>query len=84
VNSEKVWLICFANLHFIKLHFCTMSTNMRNPKLLPVGDGFGFLLFCPRKTTTCYAGGKEELRARKEKTRKKLLVKIEVVCRPHN
>ena len=24
MNSEKVWLICFANLHFIKLHFCSL------------------------------------------------------------
>ena len=27
MNSEKVWLICFANLHFIKLHFCTMNSK---------------------------------------------------------
>ena len=29
MNSEKVWLICFANLHFIKLHFCTMNQEKR-------------------------------------------------------
>ena len=29
MNSEKVWLVCFVNLHFIKLHFCTMSQEKR-------------------------------------------------------
>ena len=28
-----------------KLHFYTMKPKERNPKLLPIGDGFGFLLF---------------------------------------
>ena len=29
MNSEKVWLICLANLHFIKLYFCTMSSKRK-------------------------------------------------------
>ena len=32
MNSEKVWLICFANLHFIKLHFYTTSTTENHAK----------------------------------------------------
>jgi len=40
-----------------------------------VTDSVTLVLNCPGKTTTCYAGGKEELRARKEQTRKILLVK---------
>ena len=28
----------------IEIEIGTMNPNMRNPKLLPVGDGFGFLL----------------------------------------
>ena len=41
MNSEKVWLICFANLHFIKLHFCTMSAGV---PFLPNGEeGIVFL-----------------------------------------
>ena len=40
MNSEKVWLICFANLHFIKLHFCTM-----NPKKSRSHKRSAFLLF---------------------------------------
>lgn len=28
-----------------ELQFCPTSSNKRNPKLLPIGGGFGFLLF---------------------------------------
>ena len=28
-----------------ELQFCPTSSKERNPKLLPIGDGFGFLLF---------------------------------------
>ena len=27
-----------------ELQFCPTSSKERNPKLLPIGDGFGFLL----------------------------------------
>ena len=49
MNSEKVWLICFANLHFIKLHFCTTSPKKRRPRFrMPFLSLY--LLVCPADT----------------------------------
>ena len=60
MNSEKVWLICFANLHFIKLHFCTMSSKQEDHPLgwsfSSVGLSLPILSVLARKRVTGGAG----------------------------
>ena len=37
-----------------ELQFCPTSSNLRNPKLKPIGDGFGFLLLLDKVQTLSF------------------------------